>query len=272
MLELGSIIHGINFHRSSIVKIENLMAKKVIVVLPAYNAEHTLQPTLDSIPKNIIDDFILVDDQSSDRTVEVARGLGLKHVFIHTKNTGYGGNQKTCYTEALRLGADIVIMVHPDHQYDPGYIPELIKPLQEEKTDACFGSRMLIPGGALRGGMPYWKYIANIFLTKLENLILGMDLSEYHSGFRAYSRKTLKTVPFMLNSNNFVFDTEVIAQMKIAGLHIREIPIATRYFPGASMIGFVKSVEYGFHILLVLGKYLVHQFGLHTFSEFVPRS
>jgi glycosyltransferase involved in cell wall biosynthesis/ubiquinone/menaquinone biosynthesis C-methylase UbiE len=240
--------------------------KKVIVVLPAYNAEKTLEKTVKDIPKDWIDDIILVDDASKDKTVEVSKKLGLK-TFVHKKNSGYGANQKTCYKEALKLGADIVVMVHPDFQYDPAFIPQMIKPIARDETDAVFGSRMLIPTNALKGGMPYWKFLANIFLTKLENFVLGMNLTEYHSGFRAYSRKVLE-LPIELNSDNFVFDTEIIAQLKVAKMKIREIPITTRYFPEASMIGFRRSVNYGLSILLVMGRYLLNKFGLIKYSQF----
>lgn len=242
-------------------------SKKIVAILPAYNAEKTLQRTFDDIPKDWVDDIVLVDDASSDNTANVARDLGIK-TFVHKKNLGYGGNQKTCYTKALEAGADIVVMVHPDHQYDPKAIPELIKPILDGKADAVFGSRMMMTGGALKGGMPRWKYIANIILTKIENTVLGLHLTEYHSGFRAYSRKVLETVPFMQNSNDFVFDTEIIVQLKIARFRISEIPIQTYYFPEASMIGFKKSLKYGFAILGVMGKYILYLFGLRKFSQF----
>ncbi|MHB9019337.1 MAG: glycosyltransferase family 2 protein [Minisyncoccota bacterium] len=240
--------------------------KKIVVVLPAYNAAKTLEITFDAIPKNIVDDIILIDDASQDNTVEVARRLGLK-VFTHSKNLGYGGNQKTCYREALKLGADIVVMVHPDFQYDPIFIPEMIKPIVNDECDAVFGSRMKLRQNALDGGMPYWKFIANIFLTKLENFILGNDLSEYHSGFRAYNKKVMQ-LPLDLNSDDFVFDTEIIVQMKIAGLKIKEIPITTKYFPEASQIGFKRSVEYGFAILNILKKYILFKYKIKNYKQF----
>jgi len=239
--------------------------KKVIVVFPAYNAAKTLEATLNDIPHEWVDDFILVDDASRDDTVAVSKRLGLKTI-VHEKNGGYGANQKTCYKHALAQGADIVVMVHPDHQYDPTSIPALIKPLVEEEADAVFGSRMLIPRKALEGGMPYWKYIANIFLTLIENLILNLRLSEYHSGFRAYSKKTLNSVLYHNNSNDFVFDTEIIVQMKIAKLKIKEIPIPTRYFPEASMIGFWRSSKYGIDILKVMWRYLKFKAGIKKFN------
>src|SRR3989338_569868 len=213
--------------------------KKVVVVLPAYNAAETLEKTLFAVPKDWVDDIILVDDASGDNTVETAKKLGLK-VFVHPKNLGYGGNQKTCYKEALKLGADIAVMVHPDFQYDPTLIPQLVTPIVSGECDAVFGSRMRVRKNAIAGGRPYGKFVANIVLTALENLILGMQLSEYHSGFRAYNQKVISTLPLELNSDDFVFDTEIIVQMKIAGMKIKEIPITTRYFAEASMIGFWK--------------------------------
>jgi glycosyltransferase involved in cell wall biosynthesis len=245
--------------------------KKVIAILPAYNAERTLKRTFDDIPKEWVSDIILVDDASNDRTVEVSRALGIK-TFVHKKNLGYGGNQKTCYRKALEEDADIVVMVHPDHQYDPKAIPELIKPLLNEMADAVFGSRMIAKKNALAGGMPYWKFAANIILTKIENFILRLRLTEYHSGFRAYSRKVLQTVPFEKNSDDFVFDTEIIVQMKIGGFRIEEIPIETHYFPEASMIGFQRSVRYGLGIMETLWKYLIYQCGLKKYAEFdIPK-
>ena len=240
--------------------------KKVVVVLPAYNAAKTVKATLDAISKDTVDDIILVDDASSDNTVEEAKKLGLK-VFVHPKNLGYGGNQKTCYREALKLNPDIVIMVHPDFQYDPVFIPELIKPIADGKYDAMIGSRMLVPKNALAGGMPYWKFVSNIFLTKLENLILGYNLSEYHSGFRAYSKKVME-LPLELNSNDFVFDTEIIVQIKIANMKIGEVPISTKYFPEASQISFKRSVRYGLAILNVMRKYLLFKFKIKKYKQF----
>lgn len=240
--------------------------KKVVVVLPAYNAAKTLKITLDAIPKDVVDDVILVDDASKDNTVEVAKNLGLK-VFRHMKNRGYGGNQKTCYEEALKLGADIAVMVHPDFQYNPAFIPELILPVARGECEAVIGSRMKIPSNALKGGMPYWKFIANIFLTRLENFVLGMNLSEYHSGFRAYSRRALG-LPLSLNSDDFVFDTEILVQLKISGAKINEIPITTRYFPEASMIGFLSSTKYGLEILRVLFRYILFKAGLKNYAQF----
>ncbi|MBI2096556.1 MAG: glycosyltransferase family 2 protein [Candidatus Sungbacteria bacterium] len=247
---------------------QRLPGKKIISVLPAYNAARTLRRTLDAIPRDWIDEVLLVDDASGDNTVEVARGLSLK-VFVHPQNRGYGGNQKTCYQEALKLGADVVVMVHPDFQYDPTFIPQLIKPIARGEYDAVFGSRMLTPENALRGGMPYWKFVANKFLTVLENAVLGLHLSEYHSGFRAYSKQVLLAAPLEANSDDFVFDTEIIVQMKIAGFRIKEIPIATRYFKEASMIGFGRSLAYGIAILGVLRRYLTYRLGLRSYPQFL---
>jgi glycosyltransferase involved in cell wall biosynthesis len=241
-------------------------SKKVIVVMPAYNAEKTLERTLADIPHEWVDEIILVDDASRDGTVELARKLGLR-VFVHEKNRGYGGNQKTCYNEALNLGGDIVIMVHPDHQYDPRVIPQLVTPLLNGECDAMFGSRML-GGRPLEGGMPKWKYLANVFLTAFENATFYMYLTEYHSGLRAYSRRYLETVNFMVNSDDFVFDSEIIAQGVIHGLRVREIPIETRYFKEASQVGFWRSSIYGLSILKMLVKFKLHKKGLVRYRMF----
>lgn len=244
---------------------------KIIAVLPAYNAEKTLRKTYDDIPKEWVDDIILVDDASRDNTVKVSRSLGLK-TFVHEKNLGYGGNQKTCYKEALRLGADIAVMIHPDHQYDPKAVPALLQPIIMGEADAVFGSRMMIPQRAREGGMPYWKYIANISLTKFENTILGLELTEYHSGFRAYSKKALASIPLHENSDNFVFDTEIIVQLKMGGFKIKEVPIKTRYFPDSSSVGFFKSCEYGLSIVGVMAKYLIHKIGVKKYPSFAIKS
>jgi len=244
-------------------------AKKVIVVMPAYNAARTLERTLDDIPRDWVDEIILVDDRSRDDTVDLAKKLGLR-VFVHTENRGYGGNQKTCYTEALKLGGEIIIMIHPDHQYDPRVIPQLVMPLLYDECDAVFGSRML-GGRPLEGGMPKWKYLANIFLTALENATFYMYLTEYHSGLRAYSRRYLETVNFMKNSDNFVFDSEIIAQGVLRKMRIREIPIETRYFPAASQIGLGRSIIYGLSILKTLVKFKLHKKGLVKFEMFNGR-
>jgi glycosyltransferase involved in cell wall biosynthesis len=233
---------------------------KICVVMPAYNAEKTLERTWRDLPMEWVDDVVVVDDASRDRTVEVARSLGL-HVLVHPRNRGYGGNQKTCYREALARGAEVVVMVHPDHQYDPRSIPALVAPLLRGECDAVFGSRML-GGRPLEGGMPKWKYLANLFLTAMANATFYVFLSEYHSGLRAYSRRYLETVNLERNSDDFVFDTEIIAQGVFAGLRIQEIPIQTRYFPEASQIGFARSVRYGFAVLGVLARYKMQKKGL----------
>jgi glycosyltransferase involved in cell wall biosynthesis len=231
--------------------------QKVSVVMPAYNAEKTLERTYRDLPMDWVDDVILVDDASRDATVEVARRLGI-HTLVHPQNRGYGGNQKTCYREALARGADIVVMVHPDHQYDPRVIPDLVRPLLAGECDAVFGSRML-GGRPLEGGMPKWKYLANLFLTAVANATFYVFLSEYHSGLRAYSRRYLEAVDLAANSDDFVFDTEIIAQGVWKGMRIREIPIETRYFEEASQIGFGRSVVYGVSVLAVLLRYKLHK-------------
>jgi glycosyltransferase involved in cell wall biosynthesis len=239
---------------------------RVAVVMPAYNAEKTLARTYADIPLEHVQDVILVDDASRDRTVEEARRLGL-HVVVHERNRGYGGNQKTCYRTALERSADIVVMVHPDHQYDPTVIPHLIEPLRARECDAVFGSRML-GGRPIQGGMPKWKYLGNILLTAIENATFLIYLTEYHSGFRAYSRRYLESVNLEANSNGFVFDTEIIAQGMAKGLRIREIPIETRYFDEASQIAFGPSVRYGLAILKTMALYKLHVWGVYSSKIF----
>jgi len=229
---------------------------KVVIVLPAYNAEKTITRTINEIPIEFRDQLLLVDDASTDRTVEIAKKMDIP-VIQHSKNLGYGGNQKTCYRNALEMGADIVVMLHPDHQYDAKIIPELILPIINGEADAVFGSRML-GGRPFENGMPAYKYYANIILTAFANIVFKRYLSEIHSGFRAYSRKYLETIRFEKNSNNFVFDTEIIAQGMANNLFFREVPIETRYFPEASSINFIKSVFYGFGVLWVLLRYKLH--------------
>jgi len=247
----------------------NLEKQKVVVVMPAYNAARTLERTYRDIPPNTVDRVILVDDVSKDETVEIARQLGLR-VIIHLQNRGYGGNQKTCYTEALREGADIVVMLHPDYQYDSTRIPALIAPIERGEVDMMIGSRLL-GGNPLAGGMPIWKYIANRLLTIVENVTLGQRLSEMHSGFRAYSRTLLETIPFLLNTDDFVFDTEVIAQAVAFGFRIGEIAVPTRYFAEASSVNFRRSVAYGLGTLGVMGRFVLHRTGLRRFRQFRAR-
>lgn len=240
--------------------------KRVVVIMPAYNAAKTLERTYNDLPQDVVDHVILVDDVSKDETVEIARRLGLK-VVIHVQNKGYGGNQKTCYLEALKDGADIVVMLHPDYQYDSRLVPELIRPIQEGQAILVLGSRLL-GGGALEGGMPLYKFIANRLLTVVENLVLGQRLSEYHTGFRAYDRHLLETIPFLLNSDNFVFDTEVLAQTVAFGFPIAEIAVPTRYFEEASSVNFRNSVVYGFQTLWVMARYLLDRWGLVKSDQF----
>jgi glycosyltransferase involved in cell wall biosynthesis len=243
---------------------------KIIIVMPAYNAAKTLRRTYDEIPLAYRKNIILVDDASTDETIEVAQNLGI-NVIQHSKNRGYGGNQKTCYQTALANGADIIVMVHPDHQYDATVIPHLVQPILEDQADAVFGSRML-GGRPMEGGMPQWKYIANIFLTALANVIFQRYLTEIHSGFRAYSRKYLETVRFEQNSDDFVFDTEIIAQGMACKLFFTEVPISTRYFKDASSINFLHSTLYGFGILGVLSCYSLHQLNIITKKQFTPKT
>ncbi len=233
---------------------------KVIVVLPAYNAAKTLEKTYLDLPKERVFKIILVDDVSQDQTVEVAHALGLS-VVIHVQNRGYGGNQKTCYLEALKEGADIVVMLHPDHQYDSRLVPELVQPILEGKADMIMGSRIL-NGRALEGGMPVWKYVANRILTIAENLVYRTRLTDCHSGFRAYSRKLLTTVPFLLNSDDFVFDSQMIAQAIHFGFTIMEIPVQARYFPEASSVNFKVSSIYGVKTLGVMIRFVLQRLGL----------
>lgn len=243
---------------------------KIVIVLPAYNAEKTIMRTLEEIPDEYRQHVILVDDASKDKTVEIARHAGIT-VFEHPKNRGYGGNQKTCYREALAMGADIVVMLHPDHQYDAQVIPALVIPIIRGEADAVFGSRML-GGRPLEGGMPLWKYYANVLLTAFANIIFRRYLTEIHSGFRAYSRKYLHTARFEENSDDFIFDTEIIAQGMANNLFFREVPIETRYFPEASSINFGRSVVYGSGIFVVLLRYLLHVNHILTNPSLKPKN
>jgi glycosyltransferase involved in cell wall biosynthesis len=242
------------------------MNEKVIVVMPAYNAAKTLERTYNDLPKEVVDKVILVDDVSQDETVEIAQQLGLD-VVVHIQNKGYGGNQKTCYLKALEDGADIVVMLHPDYQYDSTLVPELIRPIQEGRADMVLGSRFLT-GGTLAGGMPVYKFISNRFLTLVENVVLRQRLSECHTGFRAYSRRMLETIPFLLNSDDFVFDTEVIAQGVAFGFRITEIGVPTRYFKEASSVNFKRSVVYGLSTLAAMARYLLSKWRVAHFGQF----
>ena len=224
-----------------------LNGKKITVVMPAYNAALTLEKTLREIDRQVVDDLILVDDASRDDTAEVARRLGL-HVLQHDHNRGYGGNQKTCYTEALATSADVVIMLHPDYQYTPKLLPAMASLIAVDQFDVVLGSRIL-SGGALKGGMPVYKYVANRFLTATENLVTGAKLSEYHTGYRAFSRRVLETLPLEENSDDFVFDSQMLAQCIYFGFRIGEVSCPTRYEPESSSINFRRSVVYGLGVL-----------------------
>jgi glycosyltransferase involved in cell wall biosynthesis len=236
--------------------------------MPAYNAALTLERTYADIPHDLVDHVILVDDVSDDETVDVARKLGLE-VIVHRQNLGYGGNQKTCYDRALEWGADVVVMLHPDYQYDATRIPGLVAPIIAGDADLMLGSRFL--GDPLAGGMPRWKYVSNRFLTGLENATFGLHLSEYHTGLRAYSRRLLETIPYRLNSNDFVFDQELVAQVvAVGGLPIGEIAVPTRYFREASSVNFRRSVVYGLSTLRVVTRFLLHRTGLRRSPKLSP--
>lgn len=225
-----------------------LLGKKVVVVLPAYHAEKTLEKTYNELQHDIVDDVVLVDDCSADDTVKVGKRLGIKHIVVHENNTGYGGNQKSCYREALRLGADIVVMVHPDYQYTPKLVPAMASMIASGEFDIVLASRIL-GTGALKGGMPRYKYVANRFLTFVENMLLGHKLSEYHTGYRAFSKEVLETLPLGENSDDFVFDNQMLAQGIYFGFRLGEISCPTKYFAEASSINFKRSVIYGFGVL-----------------------
>lgn len=234
--------------------------KKIIVVLPAYNAERTLRQTVAEIPREYIDDVILVDDASHDRTVQVSRELGL-HTVVHPQNLGYGGNQKTCYAEALARGADVVIMLHPDYQYTPKLLVAMGSLVAIGQYDVVLGSRILSEG-ALRGGMPFYKYVSNRFLTLVQNLLMGKKLSEYHTGYRAFSRRLLESLPLQHNSDDFVFDNQMLAQAAWFNFSIGEISCPTKYFPEASSINFRRSLIYGFGVLGTALSFRLNRMGL----------
>jgi len=234
------------------------IGNKTIVILPAYNAAKTLEATVKDIPPRIVDELILVDDCSKDNTVEIAKKLGLK-VIVHEKNLGYGANQKTCYREALKDGADIIVMIHPDYQYDPRLTPYLIGLIREGICDVMLGNRIRTREEALAGGMPLYKYLANRILTVIENLFLGQNLGEWHSGFRAYSRKVLETIPWENNSNDFVFDQQILIQAAYFGFRIGDIPVPAKYFAEASSINFKRSIIYGLSILWTLFKFITQK-------------
>ncbi|WP_343701932.1 glycosyltransferase family 2 protein [Chitinophaga sp.] len=235
--------------------------KKVVVVLPAYNAALTLEKTFLEIPMDVVDEVVLVDDASKDDTIGVARKLGIQHIIRHDANKGYGGNQKSCYNKALELGADIVIMVHPDYQYTPKLIVAMSSIIANEVYPAVFGSRIL-GKGALKGGMPLYKYIFNRFLTLTQNILIGQKLSEYHTGYRAFSAEVLRNINFMANSDDFIFDNEMVSQVFMKGFEIAEVTCPTKYFEEASSINFKRSSIYGLGVLRVSVQHRLHKWGL----------
>ena len=235
--------------------------KKVVVVMPAYNASKTLQQTYDEIPFDIVDDVILVDDHSTDDTSEVAKKVGSKHVITHQENLGYGGNQKSCYNKALNIGADIVIMVHPDYQYTPKLIHSMVYMIANDLYPVVLASRIL-GKGALKGGMPIYKYIANRILTLSQNILMNQKLSEYHTGYRAFSKEVLESINYNINSNDFVFDNQMLAQIFYKGFEIAEVTCPTKYFDEASSINFKRSSIYGLGVLLTSVKYFFAKLGL----------
>lgn len=236
--------------------------KRVIVVMPAYNAAATLKKTLDEIPRDIVDEVILCDDASKDNTVDEAKKLGIKHIIIHDSNKGYGGNQKSLYNKALEMGGDIVIMLHPDYQYTPKLIPSMVNIIGENLYPVVLGSRIL-GKGALKGGMPLYKYIANRFLTFSQNLLVNYKLSEYHTGYRAFSKEVLETINFNGNSDDFIFDNQMLSQIIYAKFDIGEVTCPTKYFEEASSINFTRSSKYGLGVLAVSVKHFIARLGLY---------
>lgn len=245
-----------------------LNGKKVIVVLPAYNAAKTLERTVSEIDRNVVDDILLVDDSSSDNTVRLAREMGIRS-FLHDKNYGYGRNQKTCYKEALESGADIIVMLHPDYQYSPRLVPAMAAMVASGEYDAVLGSRIL-GGKARSGGMPSYKYVANRLLTLTENIFFGSKLSEFHTGYRAFSKEVLQSLPLHENSDDFLFDNEMLAQAIFFDFNVGEISCPTRYFAEASSINFRRSVVYGLGVLWTSIRFRLHRWGLAKFRIFSP--
>jgi len=244
--------------------------KKIVVVLPAYNAEKTLEVTYNEIPHDIVDEILLVDDASSDDTLAIAKKIGIRHIIRHDSNRGYGGNQKTCYRKALELGADIVIMLHPDYQYTPKLIPAMASIIGSGLYCVVFGSRIL-GKGALDGGMPLYKYIANRLLTFLQNVMMRQKLSEYHTGYRAFSSEVLNRINFLVNSDDFVFDNQMIAQIFYAGFPIAEVTCPTKYFKEASSINFKRSMAYGWGVIKVSLGYFLQKLRLVKLPMYEPR-
>lgn len=243
---------------------------KVIVVMPAYNAEKTLKKTYEDIPKKVVSKIILVDDGSNDKTVAKAKNMGIQTV-VHPQNRGYGGNQKTCYTLALSEGADIVVMIHPDYQYDARLTDEMVRPIMDGRFDIMLGSRIRSRKEVLAGGMPVYKYLANRFLTMSENIVLGQNLSEYHTGFRAFHKKVLKKLPFHKFSDDFVFDQDIIVSAIRENFKIGETPVPVRYFPEASSINWKRSTKYGIETLLDLALYVLDAFSFYSSGIFTKR-
>lgn len=243
--------------------------RSVLVVMPAYNAARTVCETWEAIPADTVDQILLVDDGSSDGTSEVARQLSINTISL-PHNVGYGGNQKVCYLEALRLGAEVVVMLHPDGQYDPVLLPHLVAPIADNEADLVLGSRMMDPGCARAGGMPLYRYVANKALTKVENVALARNFSELHTGYRAYSRQFLETIPFMRNSDNFVFDTQLIAQAIAFDQRVVEVPIHTRYHADASSTSMRANIVYGFSTLAVMAQWKLNQAGVWRSRLFNP--
>jgi glycosyltransferase involved in cell wall biosynthesis len=264
-------VHEI-FHVDRVLKPEepSLQRKhKIIAVLPAYNAERTLAATIADFPPGCVDEILLVDDGSKDNTVAIAREMGLT-VIVHAQNTGYGGNQKTCYKYCLEHGADVVVMIHPDYQYDSRAIPHAVGMIELGICDVILGNRVRSRAEALKCGMPWWKYVSNRGLTAFENLFLGQNLGEFHSGFRAYRRQVLETIPFERNSDDFVFDTQFLVQAVHFGFRLGDIPVPVRYFDEASQINFRRSTKYGIQTLTTVGKYWLNKVGLKS-KLFKPR-
>ncbi len=243
---------------------------RVVVVMPAYNAEKTLERTVQDIPRDWVDEIILVDDCSCDKTVEISKKLGLTTI-VHKENRGYGGNQKTCYHEALKRNADIVIMIHPDYQYDPRLTPIMRALISNGVCDVVLGNRIRTRREALNGGMPLYKYFANRFLTILENFVMGQNLGEWHSGLRAYSRQVLETLRWEQNSDDFVFDQEFLMQAAACGFKLGDVPVAARYFEEASSINFIRSSVYGLATVYRLGRCLLHRAGLFHWEKLMPK-
>lgn len=268
-------------HRHEIFRVEQILhletdrvekrRHKIIAVMPAYNAESTLAATLADIPTGSVDEIILVDDGSKDQTVQVAREMGLT-VIQHASNKGYGGNQKTCYRHALDRGADIIVMIHPDYQYDSRVIPHAVGFIELGICDVVVGSRIRSRDEALKGGMPKYKYLSNRILTAIENMALGQNLSDFHSGFRVYRREVLERVPFQNNSDDFVFDTQFLVQAVRFGYRLADIPVPVRYFPEASSINFVRSVKYGCRSLAVVAEYWLDRFRIRRSQLFETNS